>query len=244
MTYLYWIIPLVFLLLLLLYGVMKIRDFSMSLFGTKSIAEGMRRERLRQSERPKSLNSMEVVYLPRIQRDFPELNLEELKRKGERVLLSSLQVLSTQDMGELSGEASEEIRSKLDTAVKELKSKGLKQFYLDPHIHRTVLSEYKKDQGLCWITLQTGLETISYLLQGEKLISGDEDYKTQAVFELRYLYVQDPHGAGVTGDVLGINCPNCGAPIRNLGNKFCEYCGSGVKEINLRVWRLVDYHLV
>ena len=33
-------------------------------------------------------------------------------------------------------------------------------------------------------------------------------------------------------------CPNCGAPIKNLGAKFCEYCGSAVEVINSRVWSL------
>ena len=33
-------------------------------------------------------------------------------------------------------------------------------------------------------------------------------------------------------------CPDCGAPIKNLGAKFCEYCGSAVEVINSRVWSL------
>ena len=32
-------------------------------------------------------------------------------------------------------------------------------------------------------------------------------------------------------------CYNCGAPVRNLGMKFCEYCGTGVIEVNTRVWK-------
>ena len=36
----------------------------------------------------------------------------------------------------------------------------------------------------------------------------------------------------------GRPCPNCGAPIKNLGAKSCEYCGSAVEVINSRVWSL------
>lgn len=35
---------------------------------------------------------------------------------------------------------------------------------------------------------------------------------------------------------LGLNCPNCGAPISTLGHKHCEYCGSPVIEYNINVW--------
>ena len=33
-------------------------------------------------------------------------------------------------------------------------------------------------------------------------------------------------------------CPNCGAPVTRLGSKFCEYCGSGLREISVRVWSI------
>ena len=40
----------------------------------------------------------------------------------------------------------------------------------------------------------------------------------------------------ITDGALGITCPNCGAPITNLGAKFCEYCGAGVVELNVHAW--------
>ena len=244
MEHLLWLIPLLVVLILALYAVVRIRNFSMALFGTKDILEGIQRERRNASERPKSLNSMEPVYVPRIQKDFPDLNISEFKKKAERVLLSSLQVLASQDLDKLSSEAGKEIREKLRIAVEELRSKNLKQHYDNVHIHKTVVSEYKKDQGLVWIILQTGLETNAYLLDEGKVISGDREFMTQAVFETHYLYVQDPDLAGTKGDVFGINCPNCGAPVKTLGNKYCSYCGSGIQEINIKAWKLVDYHLL
>ena len=46
---------------------------------------------------------------------------------------------------------------------------------------------------------------------------------------------------------VGTTCPNCGAPITNLGAAYCEYCGSAVTLLNLKVWTLhsfdeTDYH--
>ena len=35
---------------------------------------------------------------------------------------------------------------------------------------------------------------------------------------------------------LGLTCPNCAAPISNLGAKHCIYCGSPVIEFNIHAW--------
>ena len=32
-------------------------------------------------------------------------------------------------------------------------------------------------------------------------------------------------------------CPNCGAPVKTLGEKFCQFCGTAIKEINIRSWK-------
>ena len=33
-----------------------------------------------------------------------------------------------------------------------------------------------------------------------------------------------------------MTCPNCGAPIRSLGSKVCEFCGTAVQEVNHYAW--------
>ena len=38
--------------------------------------------------------------------------------------------------------------------------------------------------------------------------------------------------------------PNCGAPVRSLGAKKCEYCGSYVEPVNIKVWKLQSFHEV
>ena len=35
-----------------------------------------------------------------------------------------------------------------------------------------------------------------------------------------------------------INCPNCGAPVTDLGERVCPYCGGAVEPVNVRVWEL------
>ena len=69
-----------------------------------------------------------------------------------------------------------------------------------------------------------------------KVVFGDKNLKNQTVYEVSLVYVQDIDKVGADSG-LGINCPNCGAPIKNLGMKFCEYCGTGVVEVNERAWK-------
>ena len=79
---------------------------------------------------------------------------------------------------------------------------------------------------------------ISYLEdENGRLINGDRENKLQTVYEVDLVYLQDADKMGVYAEGLGLTCPNCGAPVRNLGQKVCEYCGSGIIEVNTRVWK-------
>lgn len=240
MIYIIWFLPPLIIVALVAYGVIKVRRFSKALFGSADPLEGLKKQKLSNSFKPKSLNSMEAVYLPRIKRDFPGLNVEELKKKGERTLLSAFGALSSKSEELLSQDAGKEIKQKIRTQLKELQEKDQDQFYDRVEIHKTVISDYKKDHGQVWITLQTGLEGYIYLLSDGEIIQGEKDYLSQEVYTLYYLYIQDADLLK-NKEALGLNCPNCGASVKNLGSKFCDYCGSGIEEINLRVWRLVDF---
>ncbi len=39
---------------------------------------------------------------------------------------------------------------------------------------------------------------------------------------------------------IALNCPNCGAPIKDLGVKTCSYCGTGVIDLVKKTWILND----
>jgi endogenous inhibitor of DNA gyrase (YacG/DUF329 family) len=38
---------------------------------------------------------------------------------------------------------------------------------------------------------------------------------------------------------VGFTCPHCGAPVRHLGSDVCEFCGTAIKTVDMRIW-LVD----
>lgn len=243
MEHLIWIIPVVLVIGGVSYVSGKVRHFSRALFGTEDVLEGLRREKQELSNTPRSLRSMEPVYLPRIQSDFPTLNIDELKKKAERVLLSSLQALAAQDITLLSEEASPDIREKIMTEIAQLKEQGLTQHYRQVKLYRTVIHDYRLADGLARLRLHTALESFSWLEKEGSVLSGDKEFRSQLVFETVYLYVQDVKKVK-DRTALALSCPSCGAPVRSLGRKVCDYCGNAVKEINLRVWRLTDYKAV
>ena len=72
------------------------------------------------------------------------------------------------------------------------------------------------------------------------MVYGSRDMKTQSVYETELVYIQNVDMVANGSEGLGINCPNCGAPIKNLGQKFCEYCGTGITEINITEYRPSD----
>ena len=60
--------------------------------------------------------------------------------------------------------------------------------------------------------------------------------KKQDRMQSEFIYIIDADQ--VQGKAIGLNCPNCGAPIKNLGNKHCEFCDTKVVDIVKRVWIL------
>ena len=61
--------------------------------------------------------------------------------------------------------------------------------------------------------------------------------KTPFVGEVELLYVQDAAAADYPYDGgYSLHCPNCGAPVTNLGEKQCAYCGTAIVVSDQRVW--------
>lgn len=62
--------------------------------------------------------------------------------------------------------------------------------------------------------------------------------KQQTRYNMELVYIQDLSKIKDLATAIGVTCPNCGAPITKLGSKFCEYCGTGVTPVDVRVWKL------
>ena len=193
-------------------------------FGKGGLIEEYKRQEQMLEETPKSVASMTRIFAPQISKDFPGINLEQFEARAQQQLVAALQAISAGDMGSIA-RASDELKE-----------------------HQTEISNYQKKGGTCVITFQSAVEHYHYKEKAGKIIWGYKDRKLQTKYNMELLYVQDA-AQQTEGNAFGLNCPNCGAPMKGLGQQICEYCGSPVVPVDTRVWRMVrfsevDYHHV
>ena len=173
--------------------------------------------RLEDQENPKSLSSMDSIYLTNIRKDFPDLNINELKSKTEKIILDSYNGVELKNSSGLKGK----IKSFVDDMINDYRDKDVK--FDNFKFHNTVISKYSNDRGVATITFGCSYE---YMLN----INGNS-VKTQDRAKVEFIYIIDIDKVPANLKAYGINCPNCGSPIKNMGDKSCSYCGSAVKEV-------------
>lgn len=217
----------------------SVMSFSRSLFGTSNLVEGYKKQQAELAETPRSIPAMTKIYLPQISRDFPEFNYTEFKQKAENLLKSYLLAISAKDIAKLSN-ASDEIKEQVSSIIADLELSGLNEYFEQISIHRTEICRYTKENGVCTVFLQSALEYFNFTKdEAGNMVSGSDSLKKQTVYEMELTYVQDINkikSASMGDKSIGLNCPNCGAPISSVGQKVCAYCGSGIREINIYSW--------
>lgn len=220
----------------------RIKRFSRRVFGTDSLAEGLKWQEEMLAETPKSVSGMTRIYEPMIQEDFPEFNWQEFRRKAEQLLLLAFDAVSAGEGARIRGGFAQ-FRQQVENQIAENVRSGIRETYEQVQIHNTEITRYEKKAGTCVITLQSAVGHIHYKEQGGKVVWGRRKLPVQTRYNIELMYVQDAARAGA-GDAVGVNCPNCGAPVTKLGAKFCEYCGTEVIPVNIQVWSISGYYEV
>lgn len=165
---------------------------------------------------PKSVGGMEKLYLPQLMNDFPDLNINDLKAETEKNILKCFDNVST---GILDSKFNLSEKVKLW-----IKNNSLSKDANSWKVHNTVLNKYEKKDSICTLIFRTSLE---YKVKEKKV---------QTVIETEYIYIVDENKYAKYEKAIGLNCPNCGAPIKNLGHKYCTYCGTGIIELVKKCW--------
>ncbi|MBO4902051.1 MAG: hypothetical protein J5518_04600 [Lachnospiraceae bacterium] len=187
---------------------------------------------------PKSVNGMTSLCIPRITADFPEFNWYEFRQRAENMLLSAFHAIEEEDASLLVN-ASGELRSQISLAIDANRNSGVREIFRDTKIHQTEIKDYRKAGGNCVITLQSAVGFYHYKVdRSGKRVAGSDTVTTQKRYDIELVYVQDTEQVADGQKALGATCPQCGAPIKNLGSKVCTYCGCGLTEINIRVWSI------
>ena len=231
----------------------KIRNFSRNVFGTDSLAEGLERQADSLAMTPKSVSGMTRIFAPQIQRDFPEFHLEEFRDKVENVLVAALQTIGAGApfSGTFSGledaddvaKLSEDFKFQVKSRIAANKTAGIAEHYEQIKVHQTEITNYVRQQGKCVITFQSAVGHIHYKEKDGTVTEGDKNRLEQTKYNVELMYIQDETLAG-EGNAFGTTCPNCGAPVTRLGAMYCEYCGSAVTPVNVKVWSVHSFYEV
>ncbi|MDO4961110.1 MAG: zinc ribbon domain-containing protein [Eubacteriales bacterium] len=214
----------------------RVRSFSRKYLGTDDIVEGIKNQQEIYDSTPKDVSSLTRLELPRIERDFPEFNWSQWKQICETRLKQYLEAKSSKNAALLKDAADglkEQLRNEIESAV----NAETEEKYEQVTIHQTEIAKYDKKPGLCRIKVEASVQYFHTLIRKGRT---NLDNKIESnIYVLELVYIQDPSLVGNEyATAIGTNCPNCGAPVKILGNKICPYCGTGIEPINIKVWQL------
>lgn len=219
-----WFLIGVIILILFILVVYLIITYKVKKYFHKSIFEIISDAKKEDEQIPKSLSSMDSIYLEGIRKDFPDLNINELKRKAEQIILDSLSAIEKKNTSKIK---EEKVKSYVESVINDLKGQNIN--YDSIKIHNTVISKYEKTKSIATIYISTALEYL--YLKNNKL-----ECKVQDRYKLEFVYVIDEENVEKDKKLIGLNCPNCGAPIKTTKNQKCPYCKTEVITLPKRVW--------
>ncbi len=214
----------------------KARQISMDMYGNSDLLSNLKRTEQEYMQTPRSTSDGSSIYAPKIARDFPEFNVNEMKARAENCLKEYLMALDTGDASMLQ-DGNEELKEALFLRLNDLNLREIKEHYEGIKIHNTVLNTYNKFPGRCVVRFQSAVQYKFWAEQEGKVIKGSKDSLVQTRYSMDLCYIQDSdkiENIAAAGHAL--NCPNCGGAISSLGIKVCPYCGSQVTEFNIKVW--------
>lgn len=185
----------------------------------------------------KPVSGMTRLLKPTIEKDFPSFNESELFNMTETNLLM---IFNTIEDKEFKGNLPL-LNDKLKEIIKDYKTNNINVKYDDVYFHGFAIKDYYKKSGVATIKVSTSLEYYYTKEKDNKIIENYSDYKKQTSFTVDFIYVYDVTQIKDYTNVIGINCPNCGAPVKDLGNKVCRYCNTGLEDLNLKNWHISSY---
>lgn len=204
----------------------KISHISKQVYGTSNILEGFKKQEEELAETPKSVSSLNEVILPKIKKDFPNFNFNEMISIAESGLRTYFESLSASKLKEISN-STPKFNEKVSSIIEDCLKKNIK--YESFKIHRTVINSYQNKNGICTITFQSAIEY--YLLKDGSKKRIQDRFSTDMIYIYDDTDIEEGYG-------ISLNCQNCGAPIKKLGIKSCPYCGTGVVDLMSKTWKV------
>ena len=190
--------------------------------------------------RQKNVSGITKLLEPEILRDFPDFNKNLLYSIAESNLRKIFSAIENKSLAEI--EKDEElilILPKLKEKIEDIKERKVEIKYDDIVFHENAIKKYEKVKGMATVTISTTLEY--YYKNSDKKENLCNNIKRQTRYTCEFVYIYDETKLEKKNNIIVINCPNCGAPLRNLELGECEYCSSHFEPINLKLWKMSSY---
>lgn len=191
-----------------------------------------------ESERSRSVSGMTKLLLPNIIRDFPDFNENRLYHMTEDGLRNIFRAITEKNTSFLDDVPL--LKESISNMINDCKNNQIEQEYRDIKFHDFALKDYYKEDGCATIVVSTSVEYYYSKKENGKIVI-DDRYKKQTRYACKFIYIYDESQFNDYEKVITANCPNCGAVIKSLGHKYCEFCGSEIKDINLKTWTFSYY---
>ena len=190
--------------------------------------------------REKNVKGMTKLLEPEIIRDFPEFNRDLIFSRCESNLRKIFNAIESQDTTAINND--EEfiyLREKINQQIEDMKSNNVTEKFDNIEFNRHAIMAYNKNNGKVTIKIST---TLSYYYKTNRTDKKSyEDIKKQTRYTSEFVYVYNERRFTKNQVTFSVLCPNCGAPLRGLESKYCEYCGNHVERINLKIWKMSSY---
>lgn len=190
--------------------------------------------------REKSVKGMTRLLEEEILRDFPDFNKDLIFSVCESNLIKILNALESKDISEITHDDNfTYLKAIVLSQIEDMKSNNTIEKYDNIQFYRHAISAYSKKNGKATLKVSTTLSY--YYTTNRKDKKSFSDIKKQTRYTSEFVYVYDESKFNNNQVSFSVHCPNCGAPLRNLENKYCEYCSTYIEKINLKLWKMSSY---
>ncbi len=190
--------------------------------------------------REKNVKGMTKLLEEEILRDFPDFNKDLIFSICESNLIKILNALESKDISKIEHDNNfTYLREIVSQQIEDMKSNNIIEKYDNIEFHRHAISAYSKKGGKATLRIST---TLSYYYNTNRTDRKSfSDIKKQTRYTSEFVYVYDYSKFNNNQVSFAVHCPNCGAPIRNLEDRYCEYCSTYIEKINLKLWKMSSY---
>ena len=190
---------------------------------------------------PYSVPQLTAVYRPKIERDFPEMSYEHLESMARNGMIAILNALESKKTDSVEN-SSRNLQNQLKVIIEDSSRRSEDIHYDNISIHAAAIISYNSTKTRAAAVFQISLQSLAYRTKNGAVVSGSNTVPNQNLFSL--ILIHNQKGDSGNDHYFEANCPNCGAPIEDLSQRSCSFCGSGLIPVVDKIWQIDSFELL